>query len=176
MASVPLQPQQPSHSSSVSTPVRSMPIPQVSTPSVATFQARANKAEVIVEHIGTKSNEKTAGEGKQMPSIVFKSLVKPYKYMYQTIYKRANGQWISLQSSDFVVVVSFLSLALNKQIEEFEDLFLTANNEKSNFVLYPIGNAVQVEFEKEISFNLSRFISRMKYHLLAESYAIQQVN
>jgi hypothetical protein len=41
-----------------------------------------------------------------------------------------------------------LNLALNKQIEEFEDLFLNMinnkENEKSNIILYPIGDAVQV--------------------------------
>lgn len=39
-------------------------------------------------------------------------------------------------------------IALDKQIEEFEDLFLSILNskdtEKSNVILYPIGNAVQV--------------------------------
>jgi hypothetical protein len=44
-----------------------------------------------------------------------------------------------------------LYLALNKQIEDFEDLFLTMmnnkENEKSNHVLYPIGTAVQVKID-----------------------------
>ncbi|UJR33361.1 hypothetical protein I4U23_020809 [Adineta vaga] len=123
------QQQQKSHPSSISTPVRSTSIPQVNTPNVATFQARLNKAEIVVEHIGNETKNKTTSENKKTPSIQFKSLVQPYKYMYQTIYKRAN--------------------ALNKQLEEFEDLFLTMlntkENDKTNSVLYPIGNAVQDE-------------------------------
>ncbi|CAF0929823.1 unnamed protein product [Adineta steineri] len=133
---IPLQQQQGSHSLSsttIATPVRVTNITQqVSTPNVATFQARLNKEEIIVEHSGNKANNKDKTERKKLPSIQFQSLVKPYKYMYQTIYKRANG-------------------ALNKQIEEFEDLFLTMinnkENEKSNIVLYPVGNAVQDEVQ-----------------------------
>jgi hypothetical protein len=71
--------------------VRSTNIIQASTPSVATFQSRSNKAEVVVEHIGTKSNNKSINENKKQPLIQLKSVIKPYKYMYQTIYKRANG-------------------------------------------------------------------------------------
>jgi hypothetical protein len=50
-----------------------------------------------VEHIGNKSNNKTADETKKNPLIQFKSFIKPYKYMYQTIYKRANGLRISIR-------------------------------------------------------------------------------
>jgi hypothetical protein len=71
--------------------VRSTPIHQASTPNVATFHARLNKAEVIIEHIGNKSTNKIPNKINKVPIIQFKSLVKPYKYMYQTIYKRANG-------------------------------------------------------------------------------------
>ncbi|CAF0819314.1 unnamed protein product [Rotaria sordida] len=133
-ASIPLQQQQ-SHSSSVkltatiNTPARSTTISQASTPNVATFHARSNKAEIIVEHIGNQSTNKNTNQTKKIPIIQLKSLVKPYKYMYQTMYKRAN--------------------VLNKQIEEFEDLFLNMinnkENEKSNIILYPIGNPVQDE-------------------------------
>lgn len=44
-----------------------------------------------MEHIGNQSNSKTSNERKQLPSIQLNSVIKPYKYMYQTIYKRANG-------------------------------------------------------------------------------------
>jgi hypothetical protein len=49
-----------------------------------------------------------------------------------------------------LLIFSFY-LALNKQIEDFEDLFLTMintnkENDKSNIILYPIGDAVQVKF------------------------------
>jgi len=80
--------------STINTPVRSTTINQTSTPNVATFHARLNKAEVIVEHIGNKSNNKMTNEIKKNPLIQLKSLIKPYKYMYQTIYKRANGLFI----------------------------------------------------------------------------------
>ncbi|CAF2325762.1 unnamed protein product [Rotaria sp. Silwood2] len=133
--SIPLQQQQQSHlssaklTSSVNTPVRSTTINQASTPSAATFHARLNKAEVTVEHIGNQSTNKNMNQTKQTPIIQLKSLVKPYKYMYQTMYKRAH--------------------VLNKQIEEFEDLYLNMinnkENEKSSIILYPIGNAVQDE-------------------------------
>lgn len=43
-----------------------------------------------------------------------------------------------------IVGVSLPSLALNKQLEEFEDLFLSTMKDKSNSVLYSIGDAVQV--------------------------------
>jgi hypothetical protein len=76
--------------------VRSTNIIQASTPNVAAFHARLNQAEVIVEHIGNKSNNKNTDEIKRSPLIEFKSLVKPYKYMYQTIYKRANGWYHSI--------------------------------------------------------------------------------
>jgi hypothetical protein len=49
-----------------------------------------------------------------------------------------------------------LTLALNKQIEEFEDLFLTMinnkENDKSNIILYPIGDAVQVNLLSKIGY------------------------
>ncbi|CAF1260599.1 unnamed protein product [Adineta ricciae] len=126
---LPFQQQQPSHASSISTPVRSKNTPQVSTPNVVTFQARLNKAEIVIEHIGSVAKAKDSTERKTSPSIQLRSLLKPYKYMYQTIYKRAD--------------------VLNKQLEEFEDLFLTMlnskENDKANAVLYPIGNAVQDE-------------------------------
>jgi hypothetical protein len=59
-----------------------------------------------------------------------------------------------------IILKSFFCfyLALNKQIEDFEDLFLTMinnkENEKSHTVLYPIGNAVQVKrfLSKIVSF------------------------
>jgi hypothetical protein len=93
---VPFQQQQTaSHVSStkstISTPIPSTDIHQVSTPNVATFQSRSNKAEVLVEHVGNKSNDKNRNEIKNQASIQLKSVIKPYKYMYQTIYKRANG-------------------------------------------------------------------------------------
>lgn len=97
VAAAPFQQQQQSHSSSVkpaatiSTPARSAPIAQISTPSVATFQARVNKAEVVAEHVGNHAKDRTTAETRKTPSIQFKSMVKPYKYMYQTIYKRAAG-------------------------------------------------------------------------------------
>ena len=43
-----------------------------------------------------------------------------------------------------IVERSLSTLALNKQLEEFEDLFLSTMNDKSNSVLYSIGDAVQV--------------------------------
>ncbi|CAF1214864.1 unnamed protein product [Rotaria magnacalcarata] len=132
---IPLQIQQSSYSSTakvaptVRTPVRSATIIQASTPNAAAFHARSNKAEVVVEHIGNQSNNKNTNETKKAPVIQLKSLVKPYKSMYQTMYKRAN--------------------VLNNQIEEFEDLFLSTLNdkesEKSQVLLYPIGNSVQDE-------------------------------
>ena len=94
ISSVPLQPQQPTYSSSaasVSTPVRSTTVTQASTPSVATFQARLNKAEIVVEHLGSKVTRPTTSGTKKSHSILFESSLKPYKYMYQTIYKRADG-------------------------------------------------------------------------------------
>lgn len=36
-------------------------------------------------------------------------------------------------------------LVLNKQTEEFQDLFLTTFNDKSNIVLYSIENVFQVK-------------------------------
>lgn len=99
-----MQPQQPSYSSSttsVSTPVRSTSVPQASTPSVATFQARLNKAEIVVEHLGSKVTRKTADATKKSPSILFESTLKPFKYMYQTIYKRADGWFfVRMKSND----------------------------------------------------------------------------
>ena len=80
--------------------MRSTVVTQVSTPSAAAFQARSNKAEIVVEHIGSKSNKKTTNETKKTPSILFKNFVKPYKFMYQTIYKRATGLLISMKSND----------------------------------------------------------------------------
>jgi hypothetical protein len=79
-------------------------VTQASTPSVAAFQTRLNKAEIVVEHIGNKSNNKTINETNKIPSILFKNFVKPYKYMYQTIYKRANGSFISMKSNDEVFI------------------------------------------------------------------------
>lgn len=77
---------------SVSTPVRSNHyVKQVSTPSAASFHARSNKAEVVVEHVGSKMIGKKVNETTRAPIIQFKSAMKPYKYMYQTLYKRALG-------------------------------------------------------------------------------------
>lgn len=121
--SAPLQVQQIRPAATISTPIRSTTKTQVSTPSAATFQARTNKFENLVEHIGSKANQKSISQ--KPPQIQLQSTVKPYKYMYQTIYKRAD--------------------ALNKQLEQFEDLFISTNQEKTNFILYPIGNAVQDE-------------------------------
>ena len=106
IASIPLQPQQPTYSSSISTPVRSTTITQASTPSVETFQARLNKAEIVVEHLGSKANSKSSSATKKSPSILFKSTLKPYKYMYQTIYKRADGLLIVIESNDQTIVSS----------------------------------------------------------------------
>lgn len=101
---------------------------------------------------------------KKNPFIQFNSLIKPYKYMYQTIYKRANG-WLENFFKILKVNLFFCSkyLALNKQIEEFEDLFLTLmnnkDNEKTNIVLYPIGEPVQVKnFHKKRLCYLYKFL------------------
>jgi hypothetical protein len=88
--------------------VRSTVVTQVSTPSAAAFQARSNKAEVVAEHIGSKSNQKPSNETKKTPLILFKNFVKPYKYMYQTIYKRANGLLICMKSNNKMHSVFFL--------------------------------------------------------------------
>ncbi len=50
-----------------------------------------------MEHIGNKSKNQTTNETKKIPSILFKNFVKPYKYMYQTIYKRAHGLFIDMK-------------------------------------------------------------------------------
>lgn len=92
-----MQIQQPSYSpsakptSTIHTPVRSTNVKQASTPSVAAFHERSNKAEIVVEHVGSKTVDKNTNAKKKIPSIQFKSLVKPYKFMYQTMYQRANG-------------------------------------------------------------------------------------
>lgn len=64
---------------------------------MATFQARLNKAEIVVEHVGSKVNRKSSST---TPSILLKSSLKPYKYMYQTIYKRADGLLIIIESKN----------------------------------------------------------------------------
>ena len=68
--------------------------------------------------------------------------------MYQTIYKRADGLCcVAMKSKDWT---RSFSLALDKQIEQFEDLFLANNNDKTNFILHPIANAVQVKFNHRV--------------------------
>lgn len=80
----------------------------------------------------------------------------PWNLINICIKQFTNVPMVRWSTSNRIIKSSF-SLALNQQIEEFEDLFLAANHEKSNFVLYPIGNAVQVEIEQQVSRMISPF-------------------
>lgn len=107
----------------IATPIRSKPVEQVKTPSVTTFNARSNPSEIVAEHIGEKLKEKSSKTTKT-PMIELKTSSKSSKFFYQTTTKRAT--------------------ILNKQIEDFEDIFLSLNDEKNRHVLHSIGEPVQV--------------------------------
>ncbi|CAF0769297.1 unnamed protein product [Didymodactylos carnosus] len=108
----------------VQVPTTSMVVNQTipNTPTTLQFESRINKNEIITEHIGSCSKKKMINDSDNSVDIQLPSSNASSLYMFQTVLERAS--------------------VLNKQIEKFEDLYMTTLNIDPDkpFVLYSVGH------------------------------------